>query len=214
MSFWTIFEEATWFSRVVLLLLTLLSLISWAVILERLFFLRKRQAAGLAFSRVAERAMDFSALLKLCVAHGTAPAARSLVAANQRMQSLGSDDHADWESTLRGQAVERNREETSWLSFLATVSSASPFIGLLGTVWGVMVAFFRIGSGTGQAMLEIVGPGIAEALIATVVGLATAIPATIAYNLLLARCRRMAASHDALLDQALLLRRNRSGSTE
>jgi biopolymer transport protein TolQ len=196
----------------VLLLLALLSLMSWAVILERVFFLKRRQAAAEAFAHVSERAVDFAALLKLCVAHGTAPAAQSLVAANQRMQRLGSDDHTDWESTLRGQAAERSREETSWLSFLATVSSASPFIGLLGTVWGVMVAFFRIGSGTGQAMLEIVGPGIAEALIATVVGLATAIPATIAYNLLLARCRRMAASHDSLLDQALLLRRNRPGS--
>jgi biopolymer transport protein TolQ len=75
------------------------------------------------------------------------------------------------------------------LSFLATVGSVGPFVGLFGTVWGIMSSFQRIGS-TGMASLAVVAPGIAEALIATGVGLAAAIPASIAYNMFITRIRR------------------------
>jgi len=77
------------------------------------------------------------------------------------------------------------------LPVLAIVASASPFIGLLGTVWGVMIAFLKLGDLQGQPALEIVGPGIAEALIATAAGLFAAIPATVAYNAFLAAQRRL-----------------------
>jgi biopolymer transport protein TolQ len=75
------------------------------------------------------------------------------------------------------------------LTFLATVGSVGPFVGLFGTVWGIMSSFQRIGS-TGMASLAVVAPGIAEALIATGIGLAAAIPASIAYNLFVTRIRR------------------------
>ena len=75
------------------------------------------------------------------------------------------------------------------LTFLATVGSVGPFVGLFGTVWGIMSSFQRIGS-TGMASLAVVAPGIAEALIATGVGLAAAIPASIAYNMFITRIRR------------------------
>ena len=75
------------------------------------------------------------------------------------------------------------------LSFLATVGSVGPFVGLFGTVWGIMGSFQRIGA-SGSASLAVVAPGIAEALIATGVGLAAAIPATIAYNLFITRIRK------------------------
>ena len=75
------------------------------------------------------------------------------------------------------------------LNFLATVGSVGPFVGLFGTVWGIMSAFQKIGA-TGSASLAVVAPGIAEALIATGVGLAAAIPATIAYNLYVTRIRK------------------------
>jgi biopolymer transport protein TolQ len=83
-------------------------------------------------------------------------------------------------------------EEASLLEksvgFLATTGSVSPFIGLMGTVWGVMTAFLNIGA-QGSASLIVVAPGIAEALIATVAGLAAAIPAVVGYNHLLGRLR-------------------------
>lgn len=75
------------------------------------------------------------------------------------------------------------------LSFLATVGSVGPFVGLFGTVWGIMSSFQHIGQ-TGMASLAVVAPGIAEALIATGVGLAAAIPATIGYNLYVTRIKR------------------------
>lgn len=75
------------------------------------------------------------------------------------------------------------------LTFLATVGSVGPFVGLFGTVWGIMSSFQKIGA-TGSASLAVVAPGIAEALIATGVGLAAAIPATIAYNLFITRIRK------------------------
>jgi biopolymer transport protein TolQ len=74
------------------------------------------------------------------------------------------------------------------VGFLATAGSVSPFIGLMGTVWGVMSAFISIGA-QGSASLVVVAPGIAEALITTVAGLAAAIPAVVGYNHLLARLR-------------------------
>ena len=74
------------------------------------------------------------------------------------------------------------------IGFLATTGSVAPFVGLLGTVWGVMVAFVDIGA-QGSATLVVVAPGIAEALIATVAGLAAAIPAVIGYNHCLGKLR-------------------------
>ena len=76
------------------------------------------------------------------------------------------------------------------LTFLATTGTTAPFIGLLGTVWGIMNAFQGIGA-TGSASLAVVAPGIAEALVTTAAGLAAAIPAVIAYNYYLSRARKM-----------------------
>ena len=77
----------------------------------------------------------------------------------------------------------------SRLGFLATTGSTGPFIGLFGTVWGIMNAFQKIGN-TGQASLAVVAPGISEALIATAIGLATAIPAVVAYNHFVSQVKR------------------------
>ena len=87
-------------------------------------------------------------------------------------------------STLEATKLQR------YLNFLATTGSTSPFIGLFGTVWGIMNAFRGIGS-AGSASLAVVAPGIAEALITTAVGLATAIPAVVAFNYYLSRSNRM-----------------------
>src|SRR5206468_9370389 len=87
-------------------------------------------------------------------------------------------------------------EETALLErhvgFLATTGSVSPFIGLMGTVWGVMAAFLNIGA-QGSASLVVVAPGIAEALIATIAGLGAAIPAVVGYNHCLGRLRELSA---------------------
>ena len=95
---------------------------------------------------------------------------------------------------LRAAAVEVDRLEGR-LTFLATVASVTPFIGLFGTVVGIMIAFQRIGA-TGSTNLAVVGPGISEALVATAMGLFAAIPAVLAYNQFTHRVKSFAASMD------------------
>jgi biopolymer transport protein TolQ len=92
-------------------------------------------------------------------------------------------------------AAEEVRKLEKWMSWLATTGSVSPFIGLFGTVWGVMDAFAGLGD-AGAASLRAVAPGIAEALITTAAGLFAAIPAVIAYNNYLAKIRNLAARMD------------------
>ena len=89
-----------------------------------------------------------------------------------------------------------------YLPLLATTASASPFIGLLGTVWGIMNTFRALGA-TGSSSLAVVAPGIAEALVATAVGLVAAIPAVMAYNYFLQRIRVMQAKMDNFASQLM-----------
>ena len=97
-------------------------------------------------------------------------------------------------SLLRASAVELNKLERR-IPFLATTASISPFVGLFGTVWGIMTAFASIGQ-TGSTNLGVVGPGIAEALITTAAGLAAAIPAVFFYNQLSQRVKIFATEMD------------------
>ena len=97
-------------------------------------------------------------------------------------------------------AGEEVRHLEKWMSWLATTGSVSPFIGLFGTVWGVMDAFAGLGD-AGTASLRAVAPGIAEALVTTAAGLFAAIPAVIAYNHYLARIRSMAQRMDSFASE-------------
>lgn len=96
----------------------------------------------------------------------------------------------DTEKRLRIAIEEENERLEKYLPFLATTANTAPFVGLFGTVWGIMDSFREIGI-RGTTSLAVVAPGISEALIATAFGLATAIPAVIGYNYLLARQRRI-----------------------
>jgi biopolymer transport protein TolQ len=189
MTLWSFIAGSGWFSRLILALLVVLSLVTWAVILERARHFRRAARSGGAFERAAAGQAGLEGLVRLAAHHADASAARLIGGAAEGLArllppgtSLITAPALHWERQLAASGSLELARHERYLGWLATVSSASPFIGLLGTVWGVMVAFLRIGSSSGQAMLEVVGPGIAEALIATVAGLATAIPATVAYN--------------------------------
>jgi len=111
----------------------------------------------------------------------------------RRSQSQNnSNSHFDFESSIeramRRAAADQRTQLESTVIFLATTGSTGPFIGLFGTVWGILRAFQKIGE-TGQATIQTVGPDIAHALIATAVGLAAAIPAVVAYNFINRRIR-------------------------
>ncbi len=191
-------------AKFVLVVLAVFSIISWAIIVER--GLRFHRAEG--ESRVfLER---FHATITLDGVESTADELRHSPVADvwrAGMRELRSNPPAPGADSdgPRIDAVDRMLRKSASvqlgdlersLGFLATTASASPFIGLFGTVWGIMNAFRGIGM-SGSASLAAYAPGIAEALIATAAGLAAAIPAVIAYNHFLGRLRTI----DARIDE-------------
>ena len=111
-----------------------------------------------------------------------------------------------------GNSAVENLEKN--VSILATTASAAPFVGLFGTVWGIMNSFLGIGQ-TGQANLAVVAPGISEALIATAVGLGAAIPAVVAYNHFAAKIKRLATDMDCFSNDFLnIVQRGLMGNTK
>jgi biopolymer transport protein TolQ len=208
----------------VLLVLFGLSIAVWAAIVLK----------AIAFSRVDrayERLLDvvrverrFQAVRSWCLGQTANPYARLFLAAAQEMDSAGGEPAEDpslWAAQrdllLRGVGQARRREVQRlqrWLALMATTGNVSPFIGLLGTVWGIMRSFHEIGL-AGSASLTVVAPGISEALLATAAGLFAAVPAVVAYNHFRARAGRLAARMEDVADEAVNLleleRLNRTG---
>ena len=185
--------EASWLVQWVILLLVFFSVVSWAAIFSKF---RELKAA----TRTSEDFMDSyrersgQALEELAIGMKSSPLARLFLTAYRRRLEIGGSLPLDPEAkellrshiTWSAQA-ELHRLEAR-LTFLATTASAPPFIGLFGTVVGIINAFGGIGV-AGSASLAVVAPGIAEALIATALGLFAAIPATIFYNIFVGRLK-------------------------
>lgn len=185
----------------VLLVLFLFSVASWAIIIYKLRFLKKAEDETAAFSELFWRKKNFKemhAALKDFKNSPLAPIFDALYAElagarpGNEGQALGlSRDDID---RLRRVLIKASAAQSARLEygvpFLATSGSAAPFIGLFGTVWGIMNSFRGIGA-KGAASLAVVAPGISEALIATAMGLAAAIPASIGYNHLVTRLGRI-----------------------
>jgi biopolymer transport protein TolQ len=125
-----------------------------------------------------------------------------------RMRQSGTiEPSVQVESAQRAMRIELSRELDrldEHLSFLATVGSTSPYVGLFGTVWGIMNSFMSLGN-TKQATLAQVAPGIAEALIATAIGLFAAIPAVIAYNRFSTRLDRLTGRYELFVEEFVVL---------
>ena len=209
--------------QLVLLLLLIFSVISWAIILMKYFNIRKVGRENELFlsvymkstklSDVVPEAKRFrhSALAEIFRAgyaelakvaktvRGTLPGKDSPDAGGQGIEIAGIDNVE--RAMNRACGSEASKLETA-LGFLATTGSASPFIGLFGTVWGIMDTFKSIGA-RGSATLAVVAPGISEALIATAAGLAAAIPAVIFYNYYLNRIKTMTLEMDNFSSELL-----------
>lgn len=185
MSLIEIFRHASLVNQLILLTLFLLSVLSWTVILHRWnYFYRAGKADRSFIWGAVDDSFELTKLHQSALTLKKSTLAKVFLAAENQTLKDSSLNPDSWSEAL---AIERDHvraDSERGLSTLAVVASASPFIGLLGTVWGVMIAFLRLGDLQGQPALEVVGPGIAEALIATAAGLFAAIPATIAYNLL------------------------------
>jgi len=191
--------------KFVLLVLFIFSVVSWAIIFIKYRYYRKIQKENEAFNDDYLKSSKLSDVLPAAKKYSYSTTAEvfrvgykeltqtNRPAAGESAQgrddiSLSSLDNLE-RSMNKASATEMTKLESS-LGFLATTGSASPFIGLFGTVWGIMDTFKGIGA-RGSATLAVVAPGISEALIATAAGLAAAIPAVILYNYFLNQSKNM-----------------------
>jgi biopolymer transport protein TolQ len=171
--------DTTFFGKFVLLVLLVLSVVSWAVVVEKARLLARIRRGHFQFWDRLEDWLDgrlaASELRRWCEDHPDLPLANQFIETG----NLG-DAPAVRRASERVAYLEIERLER-YLMLLSTAVTISPFLGLLGTVWGIMTSFWDMAS-LQSANLTVVAPGIAEALITTIAGLATAIPAVIFYN--------------------------------
>lgn len=166
-------------SLTVLAVLFLFSVITWTIVLQKVCLHRRLRKASLQISNLLCEEENLASLASRCSQFPLSPEAQLIRVAEQGLRNGASPRQL--EHLLLKTASFETRKLESYLAFLATAGSTTPFIGLFGTVWGIMNAFQGIGL-KGSANLATVAPGIAEALIATAAGLAAAIPAVMAYN--------------------------------
>lgn len=207
-----ILMESSGLVQVILLLLLIASVTSWAVIVAKRSLLSRTRKATQKFENRFWSGGTLTDLYDELQAsrdseQGLAPiflAGYEEFARQQQRRSQVNPEDA-LASVQRQMRVAQSREvETleGGLSLLATVGSTSPYVGLFGTVWGIMHAFVAIGD-VKQASLAMVAPGIAEALIATAMGLFAAIPAVIAYNVFTARVDRLEGRYSTFSDEMI-----------
>jgi biopolymer transport protein TolQ len=165
---------------VVLSLLTVASVLVWLIWFLKTLQLGRLRSAERNFELEAETAERARDLIAMAFKHKDAPGARVVVELSKRHHQRGLTSDLLRAVAKRALAAEQQRA-TSLMPTLSSIAAASPFVGLFGTVWGIMQAFLRIGVEK-SASLPVVAPAIGEALIATAVGLVAAIPATVAYN--------------------------------
>ena len=212
--------HASFVVQFVLLILVLASILSWTMIFDRARVLGKATRAAAEFERRFWSGGDLSALYRDLGQDdksltGLAAIFRSGFKEYVRLRKgEDSDPMAVIKGAERSMRVALSREldrlETN-LSFLATVGSTSPYIGLFGTVWGIMHSFHALGN-VKQATLALVAPGISEALVATAIGLFAAIPAVIAYNRFADRVERLNNRYEEFMEEfSTLLQRQGRG---
>lgn len=187
-SFLTYFMNAGIVVKLVMLLLVTASIVSWTYILQRGFYLKEINQASLEFEN---RFWSGGDLAKIYAESQKNPDLQGLETIFHagfkeflRLHKQAIQPEAIMESARRAMRVAQMREQDkleAQLPLLATVGSTSPYIGLFGTVWGIMLSF-RALAHVQQATIAMVAPGIAEALIATALGLFAAIPAVVSYN--------------------------------
>ena len=204
-------EQTGWVARVVLLMLLSFSLVSWAVIFQKsnLFSMLNRHTERfLSEFRSRKklndpRPMTASASPLVAVySAGVKEVESQLTDANPHAGRIRSENAIL--ATMQAAAQGEVRKLEKWMPWLATTGSVTPFIGLFGTVWGIIDAFTGLGE-AGAASLRAVAPGIAEALVTTAAGLFTAIPAVIAYNHFLHSIRNLSAQMDTFTNEFVAL---------
>lgn len=195
---WQIVGHSSLFGVIILTILVCFSLVSWGIMLNKWRTFKKVEQENLAFLNLFRRTGKLSGVISQAKALRFTPYSGIFITGYNEISeiislkkegnppsnksiSLTNDDFEIFAMTLERATAEEIGALERKVVFLATTANASPFLGLLGTVVGVMNAFWSIGE-RGSASLAVVAPGIAEALLATIVGLGAAIPAVIGFN--------------------------------
>jgi biopolymer transport protein TolQ len=198
LSTWTLIADSGAFVKLILLLLLGASVITWAIIFMKARLLKNARVQNARFIDTFWNSSSLEEIHQKISQFEGSPIAALFNSGYQELRKLpirdgfldGSAEIANITRALNrahGIEVDSLEKHVDWL---ASTASAAPFVGLFGTVWGIMSSFQSIGA-MGSASLAVVAPGISEALISTAVGLAAAIPAAIAYNILVNRTRKI-----------------------
>jgi biopolymer transport protein TolQ len=206
-SIWALFLRATFTVQVVMILLFAASVWVWAVLIQKVVQFRRARARSAAFDRAFWSGEPLDELFEQIGDKPRSAPERIFVAAMGEWSRSHRDDggliaglQARIDRTM-DVAISKERDRlTSGLTFLATVGSTAPFVGLFGTVWGIKHAFEQIAISQ-NTNLAVVAPGIAEALLATGIGLVAAIPAVVFYNKLSRDADRIGGDYEAFADE-------------
>jgi biopolymer transport protein TolQ len=194
-------QETGTISRVVLLILLVFSVWSWGIILSKALLFRKVRAESDTFWRIFKKGRNLSEIGTACEVLRFTPLVPVFNSGAPLVSKTSPNTSALQRVMQRSSSAQLTLLENR-LSFLATTASAAPFVGLFGTVVGVLISFRGLGT-EGVATLKAVGPGIADALLATAFGLAAAIPAVIAYNAFVTRLRGIGGQLDDLQSEMI-----------
>jgi biopolymer transport protein TolQ len=176
-------------AKSILVLLLVLSVVSWTIMVEKIRYFRRVKKQSTEFIPQFEKEFSLSSLADKAARYPDSPEAGIVLRVKGEIDSGELRDMAHLDGFLESSMGSIVAEWESYLIFLSTTATVSPFLGLLGTVWGIMSSFLSMGV-RGSANLYVVGPGIADALITTVFGLGAAIPAVIGYNYIVRVIRR------------------------
>ena len=203
-----LFFDASLIVQLVIVLLLLASTLSWMIIFERWIYLNRSKQElinfeNLFWSDVGLEKVFIMGEEKDHISLGSECIFRAGYQEYKNLQDQNLEPETTLEGAERSMRISLSREQSlleKHLPFLATVASASPYVGLFGTVWGIMNSFRGLAE-TNQATLSTVAPGISEALIATAVGLFAAIPALIAYNRYTSTAESLISNYENFMDE-------------
>ena len=209
LSILSLITNASLLGQAVMALLLVVSLMSWSYIFRNWFTLRRAKAQTEKFERDFWSGADLNALYQSAAndRHGSGSLERIFEAGMREYTKLKASQRADAAVQLEGArramraTYQREMDDLeAHLAFLASVGSVSPYVGLFGTVWGIMNSFRGLAN-VQQATLANVAPGIAEALVATAIGLFAAIPAVVAYNRFAHDIDRLAIRFESFIEE-------------
>jgi biopolymer transport protein TolQ len=221
LSLWGLFLQADWVVKAVMIGLLIASVWVWAIVFDKVTRLRRANRAADAFE---DRFWSGGSLDELYAREGVEPSHPTAAVFGAAMREWrrsagaagimgGAKERVERAMTVTiGREMERLER---WMVFLASVGSVAPFVGLFGTVWGIMNSFAAI-AGMQNTNLAVVAPGIAEALFATAIGLVAAIPAVLAYNKLNTDLARFAARMESFATEfaAILSRQTEAAAND